>query len=377
MAIKSYRPTTPAQRGKTTQDFDQITTSKPMKSLLKAKKQQAGKNNQGRITVRHRGGGVKRHYRLLTHNLPKDLKLTVMEIEYDPNRSARIARVKDQNGVYYYVVADQNMTKGSTFTTGDEVAVESSNRLPLENIPVGTFVYAIELTPGRGAQMVRAAGTSAQLMAKEDGYATLKMPSGEFRKVLSTCQASVGVVGNLQHQNVKIGAAGRTRRKGIRPTVRGVVMNATDHPHGGGDGGRHGSGKAPRTPWGQLTLGYRTRHNKKTDKMIVRSRHEGKRKSSMSRSLKKGPFVDYKLQKKIEALSSDDRTVIKTWARQSTISPEMVGRTIAVHNGKVHVPVFVSENMVGHKLGEFAPTRKFRRHGGKKAAEAAAAKGAA
>ena len=278
MAIKSYRPTTPAQRGKTTQDFDQITTSKPMKSLLKAKKQQAGKNNQGRITVRHRGGGVKRHYRLLTHNLPKDLKLTVMEIEYDPNRSARIARVKDQNGVYYYVVADQNMTKGSTFTTGDEVAVEASNRLPLENIPVGTFVYAIELTPGRGAQMVRAAGASAQLMAKEDGYATLKMPSGEFRKVLITCQASVGVVGNVQHQNVKIGAAGRTRRKGIRPTVRGVVMNATDHPHGGGDGGRHGSGKAPRTPWGQLTLGYRTRHNKKTDKMIVRSRHEGKRK---------------------------------------------------------------------------------------------------
>ena len=278
MAILAYRPTTPAQRGKTTQDFDQITTSKPMKSLIKAKKQQAGKNNQGRITVRHRGGGVKRHYRLLTHNLPKDLTLEVVEIEYDPNRSARIARVKDQNGVYYYVIADKNMAKGSTFTTNDESAVEESNRLPLENIPVGTFVYAIELTPGRGAQMVRAAGSSAQLMAKEDGYATLKMPSGEFRKVLSTCQASVGVVGNEQHQNVKIGAAGRTRRKGIRPTVRGVVMNATDHPHGGGDGGRHGSGKAPRTPWGQLTLGYRTRHNKKTDKMIVRSRHEGKRK---------------------------------------------------------------------------------------------------
>ena len=278
MAITAYRPTTPAQRGKTTQDFDQITTSKPMKSLLKAKKQQAGKNNQGRITVRHRGGGVKRHYRLLTHNLPKDLKLEVMEIEYDPNRSARIARVKDQNDVYYYVIADKNMTKGSTFTTGDEAAVEESNRLPLENIPVGTFVYAIELTPGRGAQMVRAAGSSAQLMAKEDGYATLKMPSGEVRKVLSSCQASVGVVGNEQHQNVKIGAAGRTRRKGIRPTVRGVVMNATDHPHGGGDGGRHGSGKAPRTPWGQLTLGYRTRRNKKTNKMIVRSRHEGKRK---------------------------------------------------------------------------------------------------
>ena len=227
--------------------------------------------------MRHRGGGVKRHYRIMTYNLPKDLTLTVEEIEYDPNRSARIARVKDQNGTYYYVLADTKMTKGTTFKTGD-VEVEDSNRLPLENIPVGTFVYAIELTPGRGAQMVRAAGASAQLMAKEDGYATLKMPSGEVRKVLATCEASIGTVSNLQHQNVKIGAAGRKRRKGIRPTVRGVVMNATDHPHGGGDGGRHGSGKAPRTPWGQLTLGYRTRHNKKTNKMIVRSRHEGKRK---------------------------------------------------------------------------------------------------
>ena len=278
MSIRAYRPTTPAQRQKTTEDYDQITTNKPMKSLLKANKQNAGKNNQGRITVRHRGGGVKRHYRILTHNLPKNLTLTVEEIEYDPNRSARIARVKDQNGVYYYVTADTKMTKGSTFATGDEIAVEDSNRMPLEQIPVGTFVYAIELTPGRGAQMVRAAGSTAQLMAKEDGYATLKMPSGEFRKVLSTCEASIGVVSNLQHQNVKIGAAGRRRRKGIRPTVRGVVMNACDHPHGGGDGGRHGSGKAPRTPWGQLTLGYRTRHNKKTNKMIVRSRHEGKRK---------------------------------------------------------------------------------------------------
>ncbi|MBQ6355349.1 50S ribosomal protein L2 [Candidatus Saccharibacteria bacterium] len=277
MAIKAYRPTTPAQRQKTTQDFDQITTRKPMKSLTMAKKQNAGRNNSGRITVRHRGGGVKRHYRILTHNLPKGLNLEVMEIEYDPNRSARIARVKDQNGVYYYVLADTNMRKGNKFTTGDEVAIEESNRLPLENIPVGTFVYAIELTPGRGAQIARAAGTSVQLMAKETGYATLKMPSGEMRKVLLSCQASIGTVGNVQHQNIKLGSAGRVRRKGIRPTVRGVVMNAADHPHGGGDGGRHGSGKAPRTPWGQLTLGYRTRRNKKTNKYIVRSRHEGKR----------------------------------------------------------------------------------------------------
>ncbi|MBQ9020060.1 50S ribosomal protein L2 [Candidatus Saccharibacteria bacterium] len=277
MAIKYYRPTTPAQRQKTTQDFDQITTRKPLKSLTKAKKQNAGRNNNGRITVRHRGGGVKRHYRILTHNLPKNLTFEIMEIEYDPNRSARIARVKDENGTFYYVLADSNMKKGAKFQTGNDAPIESSNRMPLENIPVGTFVYAIELKPGKGAQMVRSAGTSAQLMAKENGYATLRLPSGEVRKVLIGCEASIGVVGNEQHQNIKIGAAGRKRRKGIRPTVRGVVMNASDHPHGGGDGGRHGSGKAPRTPWGQLTLGYRTRHNKQTNKYIVRSRHEGKR----------------------------------------------------------------------------------------------------
>ncbi|MDR3298381.1 MAG: 50S ribosomal protein L2 [Candidatus Nomurabacteria bacterium] len=277
MSIKLYNPTTPAQRQKTTQDFDQITTRKPLKSLLKSKKQNAGKNNQGRITVRHRGGGVKRHYRLMTYNLPNDLTLTIEEIEYDPNRSARIARAKDQNGVFYYVLADTNMKKGATIKTGSEAPIETSNRMAIDLIPVGTQIYAIELTPGKGAQMVRSAGTSAQLMAKENGYATLRLPSGEVRKVLVTCQANIGIVGNVQHQNIKIGAAGRNRRKGIRPSVRGVVMNATDHPHGGGDGGRHGAGKAPRTPWGQLTLGYRTRRNKKTGKMIVRSRHEGKR----------------------------------------------------------------------------------------------------
>lgn len=278
MSIKAYRPVTPAQRQKTTQDFDQITTKKPLKSLTVAKKQQAGKNSQGRITVRHRGGGVKRHYRILTYSLPVNMTYTVEEIEYDPNRSARIARVKGENGVFYYVLADKFMTKGKEFKSGADAAVETSNRMPLDLIPVGTTVYAIELTPGRGAQMVRSAGASAQLMAKENGYATLRMPSGEVRKVLATCEASIGVVGNEQHQNIKIGAAGRKRRKGIRPTVRGVVMNACDHPHGGGDGGRHGTGKAPRTPWGQLTLGFRTRHNKQTNKMIVRSRHEGKRK---------------------------------------------------------------------------------------------------
>lgn len=278
MAVKPYNPTTPARRGMTSQDLSDITTRKPLKSLIKAKKQQAGRNNQGRITTRHRGGGVRRHYRLVNHNLPAGLVLTIEEIEYDPNRSARIARVKDQHGLYHYILADTSMVKGKTIKTGEDAPIESSNRLPLSVIPVGTMIYAIELTAGRGAQMVRAAGARAQLMAKENGYALVKMPSGEVRRIRLEATASIGVVGNVQHQNIKVGSAGRKRRKGIRPTVRGVVMNAADHPHGGGDGGRHGSGKPPLTPWGQLTLGYRTRRRKGSNKLIVRSRHEAKRK---------------------------------------------------------------------------------------------------
>ena len=278
MPVTQYNPTTPARRGMTSQDLSEITTRKPLKSLTKTKKQNAGRNNQGRITVRHRGGGVKRHYRLLNHRLADGLTLTVEEIEYDPNRSARIARVKDQYGLYHYVLADTQMTKGKTIEAGSNATIEASNRMPLSRIPVGTMIYAIEIAPGKGGQMVRAAGTKAQLMAKEGDYAQVRMPSGEVRRFRVECQATIGTVGNVQHQNVKIGSAGRKRRKGIRPTVRGVVMNAADHPHGGGDGGRHGSGKPPRTPWGQLTLGYRTRRRKDTNKLIVRSRHDAKRK---------------------------------------------------------------------------------------------------
>ena len=278
MPIKAYNPTTPARRGMTTQDLSEVTTRKPLKSLVKSKKQNAGRNNAGRITVRHRGGGVKRHYRLVNHRLAPGLTVTVEEIEYDPNRSARIARVKDQHGLYHYILADTSMEKGKVIVSGNEAPVESSNRMPLSRIPVGSQIYAIEINPGKGAQIVRAAGTKAQLMAKEGDYAQVRLPSGEVRKFRLEATAAIGVVGNVQHQNIKIGSAGRKRRKGIRPTVRGVVMNAADHPHGGGDGGRHGSGKAPRTPWGQLTLGYRTRRRKDTSKMIVRSRHEAKRK---------------------------------------------------------------------------------------------------
>lgn len=278
MPIKQYNPTTPARRGMTSQDLSDITTRKPLKSLTKSKKQNAGRNNAGRITVRHRGGGVKRHYRLVNHRLAPGLTATIEQIEYDPNRSARIARVKDQHGLYHYVIADTSMTIGKTIASGETAPIETSNRMPLSQIPVGTSIYAIEIHPGKGAQMVRSAGAKAQLMAKEGDYALVRLPSGEVRRFRVESQATIGTVGNVQHQNIKVGSAGRNRRKGIRPSVRGVVMNAADHPHGGGDGGRHGSGKAPRTPWGQLTLGYRTRRRKSTNKLIVRTRHDAKRK---------------------------------------------------------------------------------------------------
>ena len=278
MPITQYNPTTPARRGMTSQDISDITTHKPLKSLVKSKKQNAGRNNTGRITVRHRGGGVKRHYRLVNHNLAPGLTVTIEEIEYDPNRSARIARVKDQYGLYHYILADTSMQKGKVIISGKEAPIESSNRIPLANIPVGTQIYAIEINPGKGAQMVRSAGVTAQLMAKEGEYAQVRLPSGEVRRIRMEATAAIGIVGNVQHQNIKIGSAGRNRRKSIRPGVRGIAMNAVDHPHGGGDGGRHGTGKPPRTPWGQLTLGYRTRRRKDVSKLIVKNRHDAKRK---------------------------------------------------------------------------------------------------
>jgi large subunit ribosomal protein L2 len=278
MAIKAYKPTTPAQRGMTSQDTSSITTKKPLRSLTVIKKKNSGRNNQGRITTRHRGGGSRTFYRLVNFNLPVGTKATIEHIEYDPNRSARIARIKDQDSHYHYIIAANGMKVGQTIVSGEEAPIETGNRLKLKNIPVGSVIHAIELQPGRGAQIVRSAGNSAQLMAREGDYAQVKLPSGEVRMVHVECTASIGVVGNEQHQNIKVGKAGRTRRKGIRPTVRGVVMNAADHPHGGGDGGRHGTAKDPRTPWGQKTLGYKTRRRKISNKFIVRSRHAAKRK---------------------------------------------------------------------------------------------------
>lgn len=277
MAIKQYKPTTPGLRGMTTQDMSEITTKKPLRSLVVAKRASNGRNNQGRITVRHRGGGVRRFYRIVNFAFESGLTATVEQIEYDPNRSARIARIKDNNGNYHYIIAAKNMKVGHKIASGPEVAIENGNRLPLSSIPVGSVIYNVELQPGKGAQIARSAGTGAQLVAKEGDYGQVRLPSGEVRLVRLTCMAQLGTVGNDQHQNIKWGKAGRTRKRGFRPTVRGVVMNAVDHPHGGGDGGRHGTAKDPRTPWGQKTLGYKTRRRKTSNKFIVRSRHQAKR----------------------------------------------------------------------------------------------------
>jgi large subunit ribosomal protein L2 len=277
MAIVAYKPTTPGRRGMTSQDSAAITTKTSIRSLLVTKRRTNGRNNQGRITTRHRGGGARRFYRLVDFKLAPGTTAMIEHIEYDPNRSANIARIKDSADKYHYIIAGNNMKIGQKIESGEDAPIEHGNRLPLKSIPVGSVIHGIELQPGHGAQLVRAAGNSAQLMAKEGEHAQVRLPSGEVRFVSLECFASMGVIGNEQHQNVKIGKAGRKRHMGVRPTVRGVVMAAADHPHGGGDGGRHGTGKAPRTPWGQKTLGFKTRRRKSTDKMIVRSRHAAKR----------------------------------------------------------------------------------------------------
>jgi large subunit ribosomal protein L2 len=284
MAIKQHKPTTAARRGMTSQDFSEVTTRKPVRSLTTQKQRTSGRNQRGVITTRHKGGGARRFYRQVNFKLPAGTSGTVEHIEYDPNRSARLARVKDEQGNYHYILAPANMRQGQKISAGESAPVNTGNRLPLRNIPVGSTIHAIELKPGKGAQLVRSAGNSAQLVAKEGEYAQVRLPSGEIRLVKVTCMASMGSLGNVQHQNIKWGKAGRKRYKGVRPTVRGVVMNAADHPHGGGDGGRHGvgggkdQGHAPQTPWGQKTLGCKTRKRKSTSNMIVRSRHVSKRK---------------------------------------------------------------------------------------------------
>lgn len=276
MAIKKYKPTSPARRHMTVSAFDEITKTEPEKSLLESQKSKAGRNAQGRITVRHQGGGAKRKYRLVDFKRDKDnVPAKVAAIEYDPNRSANIALLHYKDGEKRYILAPLNLKAGDTVVSGSGVDIKVGNALPLSDIPVGTIIHNIELTPGKGGQMVRSAGNSAQLMAKEGDYAHVRLPSGEMRLVRINCRATIGQVGNLEHENISLGKAGRKRHMGIRPTVRGSVMNPVDHPHGGGEGRAPIGRPTPMTPWGKPTLGYKTRKKKnKSDKYIVKRRNQ-------------------------------------------------------------------------------------------------------
>ncbi|HOA23718.1 MAG TPA: 50S ribosomal protein L2 [Aggregatilineales bacterium] len=273
MAVKQYKPTSPGRRGMSGHTFEEITRKGPEKSLTQPLHRRAGRNHQGRISVRHRGGGHRRRYRLIDFKRDKDgVPGRVASIEYDPNRSARIALIFYADGEKRYIIAPLDLRVGDTIMSGERAEIRPGNALPLRNIPIGTVVHNIELYPGRGGQMVRAAGTSAQLLAKEGDYATLRLPSGEMRYVRQECRATVGQVGNTEHGNIKLGKAGRRRWLGWRPSVRGTAMDPAAHPHGGGEGRSPIGMASPKTPWGQPTLGKRTRRNKRTDKYIIRRR---------------------------------------------------------------------------------------------------------
>lgn len=275
MAIKVYKPVNNSRRGMTVTDYSGLSKVAPEKSLLEPVKKTAGRNSYGRITVRHIGGGNRKKYRVIDFKRDKrGMNATVLTLEYDPNRSAFIALVQYEDGEKRYIIAPDGLKVGDTVRAGADADIKPGNALPLENIPVGTFIYNIELYPGNGGQMVRSAGNTAQLMAKENGYALLRLPSGELRNVQASCYASIGTVSNLDHENVNRGKAGKTRHLGIRPTVRGSVMNPNDHPHGGGEGKSPVGRPGPVTPWGKPALGYKTRSLKKaSNKFIVRRRN--------------------------------------------------------------------------------------------------------
>ena len=276
MAIKKYNPTSPARRNMTVSTFEEITKTEPEKSLVEILKSKAGRNNYGKITVRHRGGGHKRQYRIIDFKRDKvDIPAKVAAIEYDPNRSANIALLYYADGEKRYIIAPNGLKVGDTIISSENADIKVGNALPLKSIPIGTVIHNIELKAGKGAQLVRAAGNSAQLMAKEGEYAQVRLPSGEVRMIRTECKATIGQVGNLDHENISIGSAGRKRHMGIRPTVRGSVMNPVDHPHGGGEGRSPIGRPGPVTPWGKPTLGYKTRNNKKaSSKFIVKRRNE-------------------------------------------------------------------------------------------------------
>ena len=274
MAVKIYKPVTPGLRNKTGYTFEEITKSKPERSLIVFRKSTGGRNNLGRVTVRHRGGGVRRFIRIIDVKRNKtNIPAKVAAIEYDPNRTARIALLNYVDGEKRYILAPIGLKVGDMVVSGPNAEIRVGNAMPIANIPVGSTIHNIELKPGRGGQVVRAAGASAQLVAKEGDYAQVRLPSGEVRMVLQVCYATIGQIGNVDHSNIKLGKAGRKRHLGIRPTVRGTAMSPRDHPHGGGEGRQPVGMAGPKTPWGKPALGYKTRRNKKTDRFIVRRRN--------------------------------------------------------------------------------------------------------
>ena len=274
MAVKQYKPTTPSRRNMTSPSFDEVTKFSPEKSLIVKKKKNAGRNNNGKITVRHHGGGNKQNYRLVDFKRNTEGTAKVIGIEYDPNRTSYIALLENDEGKKSYIIAPVGLTDGDVVASGADADIKPGNVLPISAIPVGTIIHNIELYPGKGAQLVRSAGAFAQLMAKENGSAQVRLPSGEVRIVRLDCKATIGQVGNLEHETIKLGKAGKTRHKGIRPTVRGSVMNPCDHPHGGGEGKSPVGRPGPVTPWGKPALGYKTRNKKaRTNKFIIKRRN--------------------------------------------------------------------------------------------------------
>src|SRR6202047_3152103 len=327
MALKTFNPTTPSRRQPVIVDRSELWKGKPVRGLTEGLRGKGGRNNTGRITMRWRGGGNKRRYRIIDFKRMKvNMPATVERLEYDPNRTAFIALIRYQDGELAYILAPQRLRPGDTVASGERVDVKPGNTMPMRSMPLGTIIHNVEMKPGKGGQIARAAGTYAQLVGRDQGYALLRLSSGELRMVRAECRATIGAVSNPDQQNIVIGKAGRNRWLGHRPSVRGVAMNPIDHPHGGGEG-RTSGGRHPVTPWGKPT---------------------------------KGPFVDGYLLKKAEAARGSGRNqVIRTWSRRSTIFPQFVGLTFGVYNGHKFIPVLVTENMIGHKFGEFSPTRTF------------------
>ena len=373
MAIRSRKPTSPGRRFQTSSDFSEITKTSPEKSLLVKKSKTGGRNSYGRKTSRHRGGGHKQQYRLVDFKRVKDgVPAKVAAIEYDPNRTCRIALLHYADGEKAYILAPRGLSVGDRVESGQGADIKPGNALPMRYIPVGTTLHNVELRPGQGGKIGRSAGIAVQLVAKDGDYATLRMPSTEMRRVLIDCRATVGEVGNSQHELIKIGKAGRNRWKGTqapdprcrheprRPPARWWRRQDLRR-----SSRRVSVGQAGR-PYPQQEEGQPAAHHPPPthEQGSPLTRREAKG-THMTRSLKKGPFVDDHLLKKIDTQNAaGERKVVKTWSRRSTIIPDMVGHTIAVHDGRKHVPVYVTESMVGHKLGEFSPTRTFKFHAG-------------